>query len=324
MGASSSTDQEITEEEQEQQELESLAASTGALPILQKTFSKLSDPHTNLIPIESLQECFCLTFKNPMSRMSPMPKCFSRLLCHLGSAIVDLFFVADEGGVHWVEFLRGYIRCCGRMSLSLSLNTLYRLYATMSAKAGVPSELEFETEDDDSKISGYLMSNDVLMILWMCWIMSWSSEISKFSKRQAEVDLPNINHLLLSAVTSCTEISNDVNIWSCSISDLEIQLPAQKLHTWALTTVPSLAHCFTQYIHDRLQKCTTSEDSESSSLSIGDSFSSESHNTCLLTSGRAWAISLTLTSTLNKELLRTCVPRDGGGESESLLYRFVI
>lgn len=55
MGASSSTEQEVSEEELEQQELESLVASTGTLLILQKAFAKISDPHTNTIPIKSLQ-----------------------------------------------------------------------------------------------------------------------------------------------------------------------------------------------------------------------------------------------------------------------------
>lgn len=55
MGASSSTNPN----NQEQQELESLAASTGGLPILQKAFTRLSDPHTNSIPLHSLQVSRC-------------------------------------------------------------------------------------------------------------------------------------------------------------------------------------------------------------------------------------------------------------------------
>ncbi|KAI3942516.1 hypothetical protein MKW98_013168 [Papaver atlanticum] len=325
MGASSSSEQdEITEEEElEQQELESFAASTGALSILQKSFSNLSDPDTNSIPIPSLQECFRLTFENTPSKMkSPLPECFSRLLTHLGPAVVDLFFIADEnGGVHWIEFLRGYIRCCGRMSLSVSLNTVYKLYAGISAKAGAPSKLEFESKDDDSKTSGNFTSDDVFMLLWMCWIMSWTSEISKHSKHPMDVDLPNINHLILSAVTSCVEISSDVDVGKVNISDLNVQLPAEKLHAWALTTVPNLAHCFTQYVHDRLQRCTVTEEPHRSSISIVESSSTESHNPCLLTSGKAWAISLTLTSTVNKEILKTCVPKDSVGVFENLLYR---
>lgn len=52
MGASSSTDQDVSAE---QKEVESLAASTGALPMLQNAFSKLANPQTNTIPIQSLQ-----------------------------------------------------------------------------------------------------------------------------------------------------------------------------------------------------------------------------------------------------------------------------
>lgn len=51
MGQSSSTEQVSPE----LREVQSLAASTGALPALEKSFSLLSDPHTNSIPLNSLQ-----------------------------------------------------------------------------------------------------------------------------------------------------------------------------------------------------------------------------------------------------------------------------
>lgn len=51
MGASSSTEQVSTE----QREAETLAASTGALPMLQKSFSSLSSLETKSIPLKSLQ-----------------------------------------------------------------------------------------------------------------------------------------------------------------------------------------------------------------------------------------------------------------------------
>jgi hypothetical protein len=51
MGASSSTEQKVS---REQREAESLAASTGALPMLQKSFSRLADPQTNAVPIKKL------------------------------------------------------------------------------------------------------------------------------------------------------------------------------------------------------------------------------------------------------------------------------
>lgn len=56
MGASSSTEQVSTE----QREVETLAASTGALPMLQKSFSRLSNPETKAVPLKSLQVEFSL------------------------------------------------------------------------------------------------------------------------------------------------------------------------------------------------------------------------------------------------------------------------
>lgn len=70
MGASSSTEQKVSTE---QREVESLAASTGALPMLRKSFSRLADPQTNAVPIRTLQvlnhprtfEFQFSTFRNP-------------------------------------------------------------------------------------------------------------------------------------------------------------------------------------------------------------------------------------------------------------------
>ncbi|KAF6149622.1 hypothetical protein GIB67_011231 [Kingdonia uniflora] len=141
MGASTSSEQISTE----QKELESVAASTGVLPILQKAFSKLCDLQTNSIHFILFQECFSLNFTNSIAEeSSSVHECFPKLLANLGSAIVNTFFMADKGGFNWVKFLRGYIKCCGRESTSLSLNTLCRLYAATSTKAGITSILEFE------------------------------------------------------------------------------------------------------------------------------------------------------------------------------------
>ncbi|KAL6970607.1 hypothetical protein U1Q18_030302 [Sarracenia purpurea var. burkii] len=83
MGASSSTEQVSVE----QREAESLAASIGALPMLQKAFSMLSDSQTGTIPLQSLQQCFSLIFENPRYESN-----FRMLLSHLGPSIVDQFF----------------------------------------------------------------------------------------------------------------------------------------------------------------------------------------------------------------------------------------
>lgn len=52
MGASTSSEPKISAE---QQEAENVASSTGALPILQKAFSKFASSETNAIPLENLQ-----------------------------------------------------------------------------------------------------------------------------------------------------------------------------------------------------------------------------------------------------------------------------
>lgn len=55
MGASTSTEQKVSAEQQEE---ENVAASTGALPILKKAFSKLGDSETNTVSLENLQVLF--------------------------------------------------------------------------------------------------------------------------------------------------------------------------------------------------------------------------------------------------------------------------
>lgn len=205
------------------------------------------------------QECFCLNTANLGAEESPISECFLKLLAHLGLSLVDLFFTTDKGGVCWVEFLRGYDKCCGRMPSSASLNNLCKLFYLTSIKAGIPSKLEFESDVSDSKISGYLLPSDVLMLFWMCWIMLQSSIILKSSKGKAAFLLPELNHLILSAVISCSESGEDLNTKDCDISTLKNHISIQKLHMWALTTVPGLAYCFTQYVRDRLQIYATAK-----------------------------------------------------------------
>lgn len=52
MGASNSAEPKLSPE---QREAESIAASTGALPMLQKAFSKLANPESNTVPLQNLQ-----------------------------------------------------------------------------------------------------------------------------------------------------------------------------------------------------------------------------------------------------------------------------
>ncbi|XP_052201631.1 uncharacterized protein LOC127807647 isoform X2 [Diospyros lotus] len=318
MGASSSTEQVPAE----QREAESLAASTGALPMLRNAFTVLADPQTNTIPLHSLQKCFSLTVQNPECEATAIPAHFQRLLAHLGPSVVDLFFLAEKGGISWIEFLRGYVKCCGSASASSSFNALFRVFAMGVAKAGLPAKLMFESDDAHSKMSGFLIPTDLLMFLWMCYIMSWDSKDLELFGGERNHGLPDLSHLVLSSVLSCAEVGVDFNPWDCDILGMTMQLPAGKLHMWALRTVPSLPDCFTQFVHGRIQKCITSENkSDPSCSSVHDPPAIVDPNTTHLTRGRAWAISLTMRSTLREEILKVCFSSYSGGTNESLLYR---
>ncbi|XP_039053306.1 uncharacterized protein LOC120195309 isoform X2 [Hibiscus syriacus] len=326
MGASSSTEQPVSAE---QRELESLAASTGALPLLQKYFSKLSDPQTSTISIQILQQCFHIRYENPVSESQQKPESFPSLLDHLGSSIVDLFFMPEKGGINWIGFLRGYVKCCGRMSTSMSLNILLRIFAMAVKKSGLSSNLEFELEDADCKISGSLLPSDLLLLLWMCWAMLWNVRTSKSSERKGklllpDIDhlvLPDIDHLVLPAVLSCGEVNSSFDVWDCDILSLDVQLPVGKFLSWAVSTAPTLSDCFTQFVIGRLQISVIAEDEAGPSESISGDISSKASQALLLTRGRAWAVSLGSRSTVSEEILKLCFSADIDVTDENLLYR---
>uniref|UniRef100_A0A2P2KG28 TLDc domain-containing protein n=1 Tax=Rhizophora mucronata TaxID=61149 RepID=A0A2P2KG28_RHIMU len=256
MGASSSTEQKVSSE---RREVEGLAASTGAIRTLQSAFSKLADPQLNAIPLHSLQKCFCLSYKNPVCESPGLPDYFTPLLSHLGQSLVDQFFVLDKGGVSWVEFVKGYLKCCGRMPASLSLNALLRVVALAAARAGTRLGLEFESDDNDCKISGSFLPSDVLVVFWICWTMLWDSKTSTLSKGNKNLYLANVSHLVLSAVVSCAEDGNSLNLWDCDFLGFDVQLPAGKFLTWVFATVPGLSDCLMQFVNARLEKLITHE-----------------------------------------------------------------
>lgn len=318
MGASSSTEQPVSAE---QRELENIAASTGALPLLQKSFSNLSDPQTNAISIQALQQCFHLCYEDPVCESQQKPESFPRLLDHLGSSIVDLFFLSEKGGINWLGFLGGYMKCCGRMSTSMSLNILLRIFAMAVKKLGLSSNLEFEPDDADCKINGSLLPSDLLLLLWMCWAMLWNVRTLKSSERKGNLLLPAINHLVLSAVVACAEVDSSFDLWNCDIVGLDVQLPVGKFLNWAITTAPTLSDCLTQYVNRRLQISVLAEDEAGSSESISGDMSPNASQALLLTRGRAWAISLAPRSTITEEILKLCFSADIVGTDENLLYR---
>ncbi|KAK4387470.1 hypothetical protein Sango_2353600 [Sesamum angolense] len=270
MGQSSSTEQQLSPE---LRQVQSLAASTGALPSLEKAFSLLSDPQTKSIPIHSLQKCFDLAFESLESERGPVFKEFP---------------------------------CC------------------LVTWAGLPVDVKFELYDDDCKISGSFSPRDIFMLLWICWIFSWDSRISRSNtlKKKGECRLPDVSHLVLSAIESSAENGHELDYWDSVVTELDFQLPAAKIHLWALKTVPHLADCFQQFLHARLCCLTTPEDkSEPSCSSSHESSSSAISETTLLTRGTAWAISLTLRGPIYEEMSKACFASEVDEINENLLYR---
>ncbi|TKY73861.1 TLD domain-containing protein 1 [Spatholobus suberectus] len=312
MGASTSAEPRVSAE---QKEAEAVAASTGALPMLQKAFSKLANPETNAVPLENLQQCFSFPGERRAYSGSNVPDSFPALFDPLGSCLVDQFFVPDKGGISWVEFVRGYNKCCARVSASISLNMLVRVFVAVSGSANVAPRLEFESGDADCKINGHLLPGHVFLLLSLCWVVSWGS---RNLKGEGNLGLPDLNHLVLSA---CARVEGGLNVWDCDVSSLEVQLPAGKFVTWVMSTVPCLPDCLRQYFHARLQMAETDgvELASSNSSSIGDISSIAAYD-YILTQGRAWAISITQKSTVNEEISRAFIS-NGGGMDDKLVYR---
>lgn len=207
------------------------------------------------------QKCFDFTSADVESDQGVVFKELPLLFSHLGSTIVELFFVADKNGVNLVEFLRGYTKCCARAVASTLLNNLFRVFSVACSKAGLPVNLQFELFDDDCKLSGSLSPHDVRMLLCMCWIFSWDSRMLRLNtgKSKGKCSLPDISHLVLSAIETCREGGHELDFWDSSALDLDIQLPATKIHFWVLKNVPHLADCFQQFVHARLCYLTTPE-----------------------------------------------------------------
>ncbi|KAH6763060.1 hypothetical protein C2S52_020493 [Perilla frutescens var. hirtella] len=112
-------------------------------------------------------KCFDLTSVNVESDHGVVLKELPLLFSHLGSTVVDLFFLANKNGVNWIEFLRGYTKYCARTVASALLNNLFRVFSVACLKAELPVDLQFEVFDDDCKISGSLSP-----VIFVCFFVS--------------------------------------------------------------------------------------------------------------------------------------------------------
>ncbi|THU64093.1 hypothetical protein C4D60_Mb01t22820 [Musa balbisiana] len=148
------------------------------------------------------------------------------------------------------------------MPVSRSINVLHRLYAALSREAGAPCGLEFDPDaDDDDKVGRSLVPGEVLMLFWICWVMGHSSRIAKMSRNAKDpLVLPDMSHLLVSALVSCGVIAEeDEHIWRSDVLAVDKGSSAQKFQTWVLTTTPGLANCLPKYVQERIQACSSSK-----------------------------------------------------------------
>jgi len=206
------------------------------------------------------QECFSLKYTNMSCEGgAELPDCFPGLLDQMGTSIFDTLFAPQKGGITWIEFVRGYIRCCGRMSASSLLNILFRVLALAAERGGCPLNLNFDSNEVDSKISGSISPKDLGVVLWVCWILSWNSRKFKQATESNVANLPDLNPLVLSAVVSCNDKDIDIDVWDSDVFKLNVGLNVGKIHMWVLRTVPNLADCFSQFINARLKSVAAPE-----------------------------------------------------------------
>ncbi|XP_020576338.1 uncharacterized protein LOC110021948 [Phalaenopsis equestris] len=319
MGSAPSADRRPSAEQQEQ---ESLAASTGSLSFLKSAFANLSNPQSQSIPLSSLHESLSIPSANLILPSGYHTTKFSLLLPHLGPAVADRLFTAGNDTTDWTAFLGGFNRCCARMPASSSVINLYRLFSDVCRGAGIACGLEFDSDvPDGGKVGGTFRPSDLMMFLWLCWAMEQSSRLP-MSGEGGELALPDLSHLVLSAFVAGNEAGSDESVWSLEGLSVEKIVAVQKLNSWILTTVPGIASCFSQFFKEKIKSvAVSSENSTKPNLSGSSDSSANNTDSFLLTFGTAWAISLTQKGTLREELSAASFPELFNNKLNNLLYR---
>ncbi|KAJ3692650.1 hypothetical protein LUZ60_011745 [Juncus effusus] len=293
MGGSSST----AAQSPEQQEEESLAVSTGSLHFLRAAFSKLSSPDST-VPLSSLQEVLSLNaskFKSETESLQ-VPDKFPELISHLSSSIISLYFSSSNNSeISWIDFLKGYNKCCVATPVSQSLTTLYHLHFQMCKDSNIELNLKFDLgENESEKVNGSFEPDQLLCFVWMCWILMHGTTISK--QKGDLVILPDVTHLMNSVLGE------------------EREIQVQKFNSWVLSTAVGISNCLKVYLSQKIRSFSSSieeNDLETENKDNNDKY--------LLTRGRAWAVSLSLrTSSLNDQFLNASFY---GMDENNLLYR---
>ncbi|CAL5029479.1 unnamed protein product [Urochloa decumbens] len=329
MGASSST-ANPSPEAHEQREQETLASATLALPLLRAAFTRTSSSSAGAGALpDALAPPRGASFLRPPGSPPPPPH-FHGLLAGLGPAVASLFSAggaaALEGDAGWVPFLRGFNRCCARVSASRSLALLHRVYANACAAAGAPCGVQFqpgdEGGDEEGKVVGELAPEEIAAFLWMCWVMAWSGSAPRDSgdggnkSEPVVVLLPDVTHLVLSALVSAGAVADDDGIWGWEISRGGKGLKVQEFTSWVISTASGIGNCLSRYVQGRFRSLVADPTEESSVSTVDTAF--DTSDVFLLTRGRAWAIALSLRNKLSEKFLSASVI---GMDTEDLLYR---
>nr|CAB3486066.1 unnamed protein product [Digitaria exilis] len=335
MGAASST-ATASPEAHERREQETLASAALALPLLRAAFAR-SSADASALP-DALAPPRGASFRAPGSSPLPPPPHFHDLLARLGKAVASVFFgdgpaprgagtagaEGDDAG--WVPFLKGFNRCCARVSASRSLALLLRVYAAACADAGAPCGVQFQPGegdgDEEGKVVGELAPEEIAVFLWMCWVMAWCGSAPGASGDGGEksepivVLLPDVTHLVLSALVSAGAVADDEGIWGWEISSGGKGVKVQEFTSWALSMASGLGNCLSRYVQERFRSLAADPTEENSVSTVNATF--DTSDVYLLTRGRAWAIALSLRNKLTEKFLSSSIV---GMDTEDLLYR---
>lgn len=293
----------MSPEEQEVKDLEVRVSNSGTLPILQKAFNNLAGSKKDSVLASSLEECLCCSLFKLESEEYTVLAELPKLLRDLGPTIVSIYFTPQDGQILWPAFLSGYDKCCMQTSTSQSVNLLFMLFHEVRKRAQLTSKLKF-TDNENDKIGGHFSEADICVFLWFCWLLehnAWFPDLHA-EKNDASIDLPEINHLVRSAMAICsgsdTEELHRENSNKTSYTNVEI--PAASVFSWILATIPGLSHCFPQYVQGVIRRASISVNvAVQTSPQKGEVHSSDVAG--LLTSGTAWAIALTIRAPLGGE-----------------------
>lgn len=260
MGGASSSTANPSPEAHEQREQETLASAALSLPLLRAAFTRTAAAGALPGALAPPRASF-----RPPPGSPPPPPHFHGLLAQLGPAVASLFSSSSsssaDGADGWVPFLRGFNRCCARVSASRSLALLLRVYAAARAGAGAPCGVVFQPgdggDDEEGKVVGELAQEEIAAFLWMCWVMAWSPSASGDGGHKSEepvvVLLPDVSHQVLSALVSAGAVADDDGIWGWEISSGGKGVKVQEFTSWMLFTASGLGNCLSRYVQDRLR-----------------------------------------------------------------------